>query len=231
MNREDIINKMEIKKEMAKILGDTKLPPEINKMLRGIYTEYQNAYRKLIQELKSKYPEKEKEITRLEMEISQDYYDDVKMCEFIEFEEYEQKRIIVMEAINSIIKDINSNNIISRKNFVQDVSRVVKKEESIDFANIVINNMVQEIESSCKYALNRINFLKLNDKIITEKEDEFKNEITRIKQEAIQKKPEMAQCINKHFIDICKRIEYVIDSYEKQSNLHMYKREKDDEER
>lgn len=221
---------MEIKKEMAKILGDTKLPPEIHKMLREIYTEYQNAYRKLIQELKSKYPEKEKEITSLEMEIAQDYYEDVKMCEFIEFEEYEQKRTIVMETINSIVKYINANNLSSRKNFIQNVAKVLKREESIDFANIVINSMIQEIESSCKYALNRINILKLNNKENLEQE-EFKNEILRIKQEAIQKKPEMAQCINNHFIDICKRIEGVIDSYEKQSNLHINKREEADEER
>lgn len=230
MNRGDIINKMEIKKEMAKILGDTKLPSEIHKMLRGIYTEYQNAYRKLIQELKSKYPEKEKEITRLEIEISQDYYEDVKMCEFIEFEEYEQKRIIVMEAINSIVKDINANNLVSRKKFLQNVSKVVKKEESMDFSNIVINNMIQEIESSCKYVLNKIDFLKLNDKNNAYQE-EFKNEILKIKQEAINKKPEMAQCINKHFIDICKRIEYVIDGCQIQPDLHIYIREKDDEER
>ncbi|MCI8362411.1 MAG: hypothetical protein HFJ41_04685 [Clostridia bacterium] len=222
---------MEIKKEMMKILGDTKLPPEIHKMLRKIYTEYQNACRKLIQELKSKYPEKEKEITKLETEISQDYYEDVKMCEFIEFEEYDQKRTIVIEVINSIIKDSNANNIISRKKFVQDVSKIVKKEESIDFANIVINSMVQEIETSCKYVLNRISFLKLNDKIITEKKDQFKNEILKIKQEAIQKKPEIAQCINEHFIDICKRIENVIDTYERQSNLHIDRRKDDDEER
>lgn len=209
---------MEIKREMAKILGDIKLPPEIHKILRKIYAQYQNAYRKLIQELKSKYPEKEKEIVNLEIEISKDYYEDIKMCEFVEFEEYEQKRIIVIEAINSIIKDINSNNIISRKSFIKNVSKVIKKEESIDFANIVINNIVQEIESSCKYALNRINFFKLNDKEILEQENEFKNEVLKIKEEAMQNIPEMAQCINNHFINICKKIENVIDSYEKQIN-------------
>lgn len=221
---------------MAKILGDTKLPPEIHKMLRKIYTEYQNAYKELIQELKNEYPEREKEIVDLEIEISQDYYEDIKMCEFIEFEEYEQKRIIVIEAINSIIKDINNNNIISRTSFLQNVSKVTKKEESVDFANIVINNMVQEIESSCKYVLNKINYLKLNDAKILEQEDEFKNEILKIKQEAMQKKPEMAECINNHFINICKRIENVIDSYEKQAkieHMHVGKKEKedDDEER
>lgn len=217
---------------MAKILGDTKLPPEIHKMLRNIYTEYQNAYKELIQGLKNEYPEKEKEIVNLEIEISKDYYEDIKMCEFIEFEEYEQKRIIVIEAINSIIKDIN-NNIISRTSFLQNVLKVTKKEESVDFANIVINNMVQEIESSCKYVLNKINYLKLNDAKILEQEDEFKNEILKIKQEAMQKKPEMAECINNHFINICKRIENVIDNYEKQTNEHVGKKEKedDDEER
>lgn len=220
---------------MAKILGDTKLPPEIHKMLRNIYTEYQNAYKELIQGLKNEYPEREKEIVNLEIEISKDYYEDIKMCEFIEFEEYEQKRIIVIEAINSIIKDIN-NNIISRTSFLQNVLKVTKKEESVDFANIVINNMVQEIESSCKYVLNKINYLKLNDAKILEQEDEFKNEILKIKQEAMQKKPEMAECINNHFINICKRIENVIDSYEKQAeieHMHVGKKEKedDDEER
>lgn len=219
---------------MAKILGDTKLPPEIHKILRKIYTEYQNAYKELIQGLKNEYPEREKEIVNLEIEISQDYYEDIKMCEFIKFEEYEQKRIIVIEAINSIIKDIN-NNIISRTSFLQNVSKVTKKEESVDFANIVINNMVQEIESSCKYVLNKINYLKLNDAKILEQEDEFKNEILKIKQEAMQKKPEMAECINNHFINICKRIENVIDNYEKQTNeyMHVGKKEKedDDEER
>lgn len=220
---------------MAKILGDTKLPPEIHKMLRKIYTEYQNAYKELIQGLKNEYPEREKEIVNLEIEISKDYYEDIKMCEFIEFEEYEQKRIIVIEAINSIIKDIN-NNIISRTSFLQNVSKVTKKEESVDFANIVINNMVQEIESSCKYVLNKINYLKLKDAKILEQEDEFKNEILKIKQEAMQKKPEMAECINNHFINICKRIENVIDSYEKQAkieHMHVGKKEKedDDEER
>lgn len=220
---------------MAKILGDTKLPPEIHKMLRKIYTEYQNAYKELIQGLKNEYPEREKEIVNLEIEISQDYYEDIKMCEFIEFEEYEQKRIIVIEAINSIIKDIN-NNIISRTSFLQNVLKVTKKEESVDFANIVINNMVQEIESSCKYVLNKINYLKLKDAKILEQEDEFKNEILKIKQEAMQKKPEMAECINNHFINICKRIENVIDSYEKQAkieHMHVGKKEKedDDEER
>lgn len=221
---------------MAKILGDTKLPPEIHKMLRKIYTEYQNAYKELIQGLKNEYPEREKEIVDLEIEISQDYYEDIKMCEFIEFEEYEQKRIIVIEAINSIIKDINNNNIISRTSFLQNVLKVTKKEESVDFANIVINNMVQEIESSCKYVLNKINYLKLKDAKILEQEDEFKNEILKIKQEAMQKKPEMAECINNHFINICKRIENVIDSYEKQAkieHMHVGKKEKedDDEER
>lgn len=221
---------------MAKILGDTKLPPEIHKMLRKIYTEYQNAYKKLIQGLKNEYPEREKEIVNLEIEISQDYYEDIKMCEFIEFEEYEQKRITVIEAINSIIKDINNNNIISRTSFLQNVLKVTKKEESVDFANIVINNMVQEIESSCKYVLNKINYLKLKDAKILEQEDEFKNEILKIKQEAMQKKPEMAECINNHFINICKRIENVIDSYEKQAkieHMHVGKKEKedDDEER
>lgn len=221
---------------MAKILGDTKLPPEIHKMLRKIYTEYQNAYKELIQGLKNEYPEREKEIVNLEIEISQDYYEDIKMCEFIEFEEYEQKRIIVIEAINSIIKDINNNNIISRTSFLQNVLKVTKKEESVDFANIVINNMVQEIESSCKYVLNKINYLKLKDAKILEQEDEFKNEILKIKQEAMQKKPEMAECINNHFINICKRIENVIDSYEKQAkieHMHVGKKEKedDDEER
>lgn len=221
---------------MAKILGDTKLPPEIHKMLRNIYTEYQNAYKELIQGLKNEYPEREKEIVDLEIEISQDYYEDIKMCEFIEFEEYEQKRIIVIEAINSIIKDINNNNIISRTSFLQNVLKVTKKEESVDFANIVINNMVQEIESSCKYVLNKINYLKLKDAKILEQEDEFKNEILKIKQEAMQKKPEMAECINNHFINICKRIENVIDSYEKQAkieHMHVGKKEKedDDEER
>lgn len=223
---------MEIKSEMAKILGDAKLPPEIHKMLRKIYTEYQNAYRKLIQGLKSKYPEKEKEITRIQMEISQDYYEDVRICEFVEYEEYEQKRILIIEAINSIIKDINANNMISRKDFVQNVSKAVKKEESIDFANIVINNMVQELESSCKYALNRTNLLKLKDSNGVEQE-EFKNEIIRIKEEAIQKKPEMAQCINDHFVGICRRIENVIDIYEQQlysQHIQVDTREKDDEE-
>lgn len=223
---------MEIKKEMAKILGSTKLPPEIHKMLINIYTEYQNAYRKLIQVLKNEYPEKQKEIAVLESEISKDYYEDIKMCEFIEFEEYEQRRITLIEAINSIIKDVNANNIVSRGILTKNASKVTKKEDSIDFSNIVINNIVQEIESSCKYVLNRISYLKLNDKIILEQEEEFKNEILKIKQEAMQKKPEMAQCINHHFTDICKRIEIVIDSYENKTHINIGKeKEEDDEER
>lgn len=223
---------MEIKKEMAKILGSTKLPPEIHKTLINIYTEYQNAYRKLIQALKNEYPEKQKEIAILENEISKDYYEDIKMCEFIEFEEYEQRRITLIEAINSIIKDINANNIVSRGILTKNASKVIKKEDSIDFANIVINNMVQELESSCKYVLNRISYLKLNDKIILEQEEEFKNEILKIKQEAMQKKTEMARCINHHFTDICKRIEIVIDSYENKTHINIGKeKEEDDEER
>ena len=94
---------LEIKQEMSKVVGNAKLPFKIQHIIEEIYKEYEKSYKKLIEYLKIKCPDKVQEIIKLEVTTIEDYKDDIHMTRTIEFEEYEQKRAIIIETINARI--------------------------------------------------------------------------------------------------------------------------------
>lgn len=219
---------MDIKKELSKIMENTKMPLEIRVIIKKIHEEYRAAYRILIDVLKTKYPEKE--IINLEIETLQDYKEDLKMAELLEFEEYEQKRVIIIETINEVLKSSNNKRNIEVKNSMENILRTIKKEKCLEFANIVLDNTISEIESSSKYVLNKINYLKLQDsQELQQAKEEFKQRILKIKEEAMKRKPEIEEHLNQHFVKIYIELENVITNYNKERCTEQARRKEDDE--
>lgn len=206
-----------IRKEISKILGNVKLEPHIHSIVKELYAEYQNAYIHMIEYLKNKYPNKEKGILRLEIDTLSDYKEDIKMVETIELEEYEQRRLVIIEVINKILKSVNKNKDISRESFHNDMSDILKEKHNETYAKIVIQSTISEIESSSKYLLNKINYLGIKqDEELQIMEQQFIAEIRNIREQAIRKAPEVAQIIGDHFKDIYQQLENVVERYKKQ---------------
>lgn len=205
---------LEIKEEMSKVLANTKLPFQIQHTIEEIYKEYEKSYKKLIEYLKIKYPNKLQEIIKLELDTLQDYKDDMHMTQTIEFEEYEQRRVIIIETINDVLKYMKENKEITEEKFENNMANVVKKEENERFTKIVMDNTISEIVSSGKYFINRINHLGLRvDGELEEIEKNFLEEIKSIKENATQKVPEINQTISKHIANIYEQLKEIIEKY------------------
>lgn len=205
---------IEIKEKMSKILGNMKLPPQIHHNIEEIYLEYQNSYRKLIEYLKIKYPEKEQEIIRLELATLEDYKEDIHMIQTIEFEEYEQRRTIIIETINYVLKYMKANKEIPQEKIENNMDDVIKENENERFTKIVIDNAISEMVSSSKYLINKINNLGVRGNSELEIiEKQFLEEIKTIKEKAIQKSPEINQIISEHFKNIYEQLKEVIETY------------------
>lgn len=206
---------LEIKKEMSKVLANIKLPSQIHNIIEEIYKEYQYSYGKLIEYLKNKYPNKEKEITKLEIDTLSDYKEDIHMEQTIEFEEYEQQRVVILEAINNILKYMKENKEIPKRIFENDIAEVTKHKQSEMFTKIVISNAIGEINSSSKYLINKIKNLELKrDEELESIQQQFLKEIEIIKENAINKAPEINRIINEHFKSICEQLKNIIQTYE-----------------
>lgn len=223
---------IEIKKEMSIILADVKLPVEIHSIIKEIYINYQDSYKRLIEALKREYPEKEKEILKIEHDTIEDYKEDIQMTQLVEFEEYEQKRTIIIELINSILKEINAKKVIPKQIFKEEMAKYITNKTNTESTNIIINNVISEIESSGKYVLNKINSLRLpRNEVLIRIEDEFKEEFLQIKQRAIAKAPGITEILNKHFVDIYERLDDIIDMYRQEAIAETKVKENYDEER
>lgn len=221
---------IEIKKEMSIILGNTKLPIKVKNIIKGLYAEYQYSYKKLIQALKNKYPNKEKEISKIELDTLEDYNGDIEMTELLEFEEYEQKRTRIVEIINSLLNDINKNKGIAKAILSESEKKVTNEAEIKKSTNIIINNAIDEIESSGMYVLNKINYLELpKSEELNQIKQQFQMELKKIKEDGISKTSEMAQALKQHFNEIYEQLANIIDMYE--NDIRVEKMQSDDEER
>lgn len=205
---------IEIKEEMSKILGNMKLPLKIRTDIEEIYLEYQKSYKNLIEYLKNKYPNKEQEIIELDIATLRDYKQDINMTQTIEFEEYELRRSIIIEAINDILPYINRKQDIPSEEFENNMLETIKGKENERFTKIVIDNTITEIISSSKYFINKINHLGLKmDGELEIVEKQFLEEIKTIKEKAEQKSPEINQIISEHFKSIYEQLENVVEKY------------------
>lgn len=205
---------IEIKEEMSKILGNMKLPLKIRKDIEEIYLDYEKSYKNLIEYLKNKYPDKVQEIIKLDIATSQDYKEDMNMTQTIEFEEYELRRAIIIEAINDILPYINRKQYIPSEEFENNMLKTIKKEENERFTKIVMDNTITEIISSSKYFINKINHLGLKmDGELEIVEKQFLEEIKTIKEKAEQKSPEINQIISEHFKSIYEQLENIVEKY------------------
>lgn len=205
---------IEIKEEMSKILGNMKLPLKIRSNIEEIYLDYEKSYKNLIEYLKNKYPDKEQEIIKLDIATSQDYKEDMNMTQTIEFEEYELRRAIIIEAINDILPYINRKQYIPSEEFENNMLKTIKKEENERFTKIVMDNTITEIISSSKYFINKINHLGLKmDGELEIVEKQFLEEIKTIKEKAEQKSPEINQIISEHFKSIYEQLENIVEKY------------------
>lgn len=205
---------IEIKEKMSKILGNMKLPLKIRSNIEEIYLDYEKSYKNLIEYLKNKYPDKEQEIIKLDIATSQDYKEDMNMTQTIEFEEYELRRAIIIEAINDILPYINRKQYIPSEEFENNMLKTIKKEENERFTKIVMDNTITEIISSSKYFINKINHLGLKmDGELEIVEKQFLEEIKTIKEKAEQKSPEINQIISEHFKSIYEQLENIVEKY------------------
>lgn len=205
---------IEIKEEMSKILGNMKLPLKIRSNIEEIYLDYEKSYKNLIEYLKNKYPDKEQEIIKLDIATLQDYKEDMNMTQTIEFEEYELRRAIIIEAINDILRYINRKQDIPSEEFENNMLETIKKKENERFTKIVIDNTIAEIISSSKYFINKINHLGLKmDGELEIVEKQFLEEIKTIKEKAEQRSPEINQIISEHFKSIYEQLENVVEKY------------------
>lgn len=205
---------IEIKEEMSKILGNMKLPLKIRSNIEEIYLDYEKSYKNLIEYLKNKYPDKEQEIIKLNIATLQDYKEDMNMTQTIEFEEYELRRAIIIEAINDILRYINRKQDIPSEEFENNMLETIKKKENERFTKIVMDNIITEIISSSKYFINKINHLGLKmDGELEIVEKQFLEEIKTIKEKAEQKSPEINQIISEHFKSIYEQLENVVEKY------------------
>lgn len=205
---------LEIKEKISKILGNTKLPFQIQHIVEEIYKEYEKSYKKLIEYLKIKYPEKIQEILNLEAITLQDYKEDMHMTQTIEFEEYEQRRAIIIETINDILKYMKQNKEIPEEKFENNMVGVIKKEENERFTKIVIDNTISEIVSSGKYFINRINHLSLRaEGELEEIEKQFLEEIKTIKEIATKEVPQINQIISEHITNIYEQLKEIVEKY------------------
>lgn len=203
---------MEIREELSKILANMKLPPQIQRTIKELYLDYQNSYKKLIEYLKAKYPNRE--ILKIELETSEDYKEDLQMTETIEFEEYEQRRTIIIETINNILKSVRETRNISTEKFDNDMLEVLKEKQNKDFTKMIIDNTISEIESSSKYLLNKVNHLELKrDEDLEILEQQFIEEINSIKDKTTQKSLEINQIIDEHFRSIYIQLKSIIETY------------------
>lgn len=208
---------LQIKEEMSSVLGNIKLPSQIHDIIEEIYEDYQKSYKKLIEYLKIKYPNKEKEILIIEEETLEDYKEDLQTIQTIEFEEYEQRRAVVIETINNVLKYMNENKNISKEKHTNNMSEVVEEKQDQSFTKIIIYNAINEIESSSKYLINRIKNLDLKeDKELKILEYEFIENLETIKQKAIQRAPEVKKIIREHFKSIYQKLINIIEIYEMQ---------------
>lgn len=228
---------IQIKEEISKILGNMKLPPQIHYIIRELYIEYQNSYKKIIEYLKNKYPDKEQEIIRLDATTLEDYKEDMHMVQTIEFEEYEQRRAIIIETINDILRYINAKKDIPKGIFENNMLEIIKEKENERFTKIVMDNTISEMISSSKYFINKINHSNLKmDGEVEIIENQFLEEIKTIKEKATQKSPEITQIISEHFKSIYEQLKNVVETYknevkeEKASNT-IQEHENDDNER
>lgn len=203
---------MEIKEELSKVLTNMKLPPQIQNTIKELYLEYQHSYKKLIEYLKAEYPNKE--TLKIELETLEDYKEDIQMTETIEYEEYEQRRTIIIEVINNILKSARENRSISVEKFDNDMLEALREKKNKDFTKMIIENTISEIESSSKYLLNKINHIGLKrDEDLEILEQQFIEEIKSIKDKMPQKSSEINQIIDEHFISIYRQLKSIIETY------------------
>lgn len=222
---------------MSKVLGNTKLPFQIQNIIEEIYKEYRKSYKKLIEYLQIKYPDKIQEIVKLEATTLQDYKDDMHMTQTIEFEEYEQRRTKIIETINEILKYIKEKKQIPEEKFENNMANIIREEENEKFTKIVMDNTISEIVSSGKYFINKINHLGLRaDGELEKIEKQFFEEIKTIKENATQKSPEINQIISEHIKNIYEQLKIIIEKYRTELNKEninstIVKKEYDDNEK
>ncbi len=208
---------LEIKEEMSKILANMKLPPKIHIIITEIYSEYQDSYKKLIKYLKNRYPDKEKEILKIGEDTLKDYDEDIQMIETIEFEEYEQRRAIIIESINNILKSMKENRNTPVQIFENNIAEIIKEKQNERFAKIVIETAVSEMESSSKYLINKINHLGIKtDEELEIIKQQFVEEIKLVKENVIKKSPEISEIISEHFKQLYEQLKNVINKYKAQ---------------
>jgi len=197
---------LEMKKEINNLLKKMQLPKRIKTTTNNIYKDYEEAYRKLILEIKQRNILDAKELQKFESYVKSDYKEDMQITELVQYEEYEQRRTKIVETIGEIIS------IISSKEATIITLRVEEptEKENKTAANIIINTTVSEIQSSAK---NIINKLPQKDNDLEQTKIEFQEEIKRIIKDAEQCVPEISEILQTHYHEICEQISEIIEKH------------------
>lgn len=201
----------QIKKELNNILKNMKLPEETKKVINKIYKQYEEAYEKLLLEIKQNNLIDTKEIQKLENYIKNDYKEDKQITELVAYEEYEQERTKIVEVISLILINIKN----KEKSKINDKIEEPKEKENIKASNMIISTTISEIKSSVKNIRNNVQNIKIKKQEIDAVIINFEEQIKIVVENANQTIPEITQILNKHYHEIYISVFEVINDYNK----------------
>lgn len=208
-----------IKKELATILSSTKFPETVKKEIRNIYKEYEIISKKMLATLESKQLIDRKSSDNLKAFIHDDCRDDVSMTELIEYEEYEQKREKIIEAVNQILKVLRSDET-SRNMQIADLSlkrqeKTKNEKENINFSELIVKSTENEIKSSSKSLIRKIDNMDIKSKedIDTVKK-EYEEKLIMLIEELRAKCPLIEQKMTEHIDNIYNTLNEILEKYE-----------------
>lgn len=215
MNREGIVKKVEqqieIKEQINDLLKNMKLPVEIRNVIKNIYKGYEDAYNKFLSELKEKNIINSTEIDKIEIYIKNDCKENIQITELVGFEEYEQKRIMVMEVINEILK--------RDKETIKSISKIddsnKNEKENKRTSAMIIDTAISEIISSKRNIMNKVNKLKKEneglEQIVKQFDEELKNIIVYAKQQV----PQITDILSAHYQEIYTILNEIVERHNK----------------
>lgn len=218
---------IELKQIISMTIIKKKTPIEIQNIILDLITKYNISAKKLIEEIRmlNLTAEQKEKITNLEDYNKKDCKEDEETLKYLALSQYEMKKEETINRLEAIIdKSAQENKKVEKsqkrkklKINRKEIDKAIRnKQDNLDYANLLINNIIDEISSSKKGLLsylNSVRFLDTQQVKVNKYINRFDKDVQLMINVTTSKKGEVKKILNVQDNDVCKEVFSSIKGY------------------